>query len=133
MTALFGRVHVNRFLKGNYFSGLNVINLNSPLVKLLPIINMEQVATLISKGIPIWLQVPPNLKTLEELLCETILHQMVGSIHLDGTLRLRAPRLHQEKLFSHGWCGVLQQQNGEQEQAGAWRGWGRDTRHVLDL
>lgn len=43
MTALSGRVHVNRFLKGNYFSGLNVINLNSPLVKLLPIINMVQV------------------------------------------------------------------------------------------
>lgn len=55
MTALFGRVHVNRFLKGNYFSGLNVINLNSPLVKLLPVINMEQVATLISEGILIQL------------------------------------------------------------------------------
>lgn len=50
MTALSGRVHVNRFLKGNYFSGLNVINLNSPLVKLLPIINMEQVVILIEWG-----------------------------------------------------------------------------------
>lgn len=55
VTGLFGRVHVNRFLKGNYFSGLNVINLNSPLVKLLPVINMEQVATLISEGILIQL------------------------------------------------------------------------------
>lgn len=93
---------------------------------------MEQVATLISKGIPTRLQVPPDLKTLEEMPCETILHQRVGTVHLDVTLRLRAPRFHQEKLFSHGWCGVLQQ-NGEQEQEGAWRGWGRDTRHVLDL
>ena len=50
MTALSGRVHVNRFLKGNYFSGLNVIHLNSPLVKLLPIINMEQVVMLIECG-----------------------------------------------------------------------------------
>ena len=50
MTALSGRVHVNRFLKGNYFSGLNVINLNSLLVKLLPIINMEQVVILIKCG-----------------------------------------------------------------------------------
>ena len=41
--ALSGRVHVNRFLRGNYFSGLNVIHLNSPLVKLLPVINMVQV------------------------------------------------------------------------------------------
>lgn len=63
-TALFGRVHVNRFLKGNYFSGLNVINLNSPLVKLLPIINMEQVAMLISEGIPIQLQVSPPVRNL---------------------------------------------------------------------
>lgn len=61
VTALFGRVHVNRFLKGNYFSGLNVINLNSPLVKLLPVINMEQVATLISEGILIQLQVFPSI------------------------------------------------------------------------
>lgn len=61
VTALFGRVHVNRFLKGNYFSRLNVINLNSPLVKLLPIINMEQVAMLISEGIPIQLQVSPPI------------------------------------------------------------------------
>lgn len=61
MTALFGRVHVNRFLKGNYFSGLNVINLNSLLVKLLPVINMEQVATLISEGILIQLQVFPSI------------------------------------------------------------------------
>lgn len=50
--ALFGRVHVNRFLKGNYFSRLNVINLNSPLVKSLPIINTEQAAIPISEGIP---------------------------------------------------------------------------------
>lgn len=61
MTALFGRVHVNRFLKGNYFSGLNVINLNSPLLKLLSVINMEQVATLISEGILIQLQVFPSI------------------------------------------------------------------------
>lgn len=61
MTALFGRVHINRFLKGNYFSGLNVINLNSLLVKLLPVINMEQVATLISEGILIQLQVFPSI------------------------------------------------------------------------
>lgn len=46
VTALFGRVHVNRFLKGNYFSGLNVINLNSPLVKLLPVITVGEVAML---------------------------------------------------------------------------------------
>lgn len=52
MTALSGRVHVNRFLKGNYFSSLNVINLNSPLVKLLPIINMEQLVILIECGTP---------------------------------------------------------------------------------
>lgn len=64
VTALFGRVHVNRFLKGNYFSGLNVINLNSPLVKLLPIINMEQVAMLISEGIPIQLHVSPPVQNL---------------------------------------------------------------------
>lgn len=64
MTALFGRVHVNRFLKGNYFSGLNVINLNSPLVKLLPMINMEQVAALISEGIPIRRQVSPSISNL---------------------------------------------------------------------
>lgn len=51
VTALFGRVHVNRFLKGNYFSRLNVINLNSPLVKSLPIINTEQFEMLISEGI----------------------------------------------------------------------------------
>lgn len=51
VTALFGRVHVNRFLKGNYFSRLNVINLNSPLGKSLPIINTAQVAMLISEGI----------------------------------------------------------------------------------
>lgn len=61
MTALFGRVHVNRFLKGNYFSGLNVINLNSPLLKLLSVINMEQVAMLISEGILIQLQVFPSI------------------------------------------------------------------------
>lgn len=61
VTALFGRVHVNRFLKGNYFSGLNVINLNSPLVKLLSVINMEQVAMLISEGILIQLQVFPSI------------------------------------------------------------------------
>lgn len=52
VTALFGRVHVNHFLKGNYFSRLNVINLNSPLVKSWPIINMEQAAIPISEGIP---------------------------------------------------------------------------------
>lgn len=50
VTALFGRVHVNRFLKGNYFSGLNVINLNSPLVKLLPIITTGEVAMLSPEG-----------------------------------------------------------------------------------
>lgn len=50
MMALSGKVHVNRFLKGNYFSGPNVINLNSPLVKLFPIINMEQVVILTESG-----------------------------------------------------------------------------------
>lgn len=51
MPALSGRAHVNRFLRGNHFSSLNVINLNSPLVKLLPIINMEQLVILIECGI----------------------------------------------------------------------------------
>lgn len=127
VTALFGRVHVNRFLKGNYFSGLNVINLNSPLVKLLPIINMEQVAMLISEGIPIQLQVfPRRLKPLEELLRESTLHPRVGTVHPDGTLRSRAPRFHHENVFSCCRHGVLQHQNCEQEQDAARRGWGRD-------
>lgn len=68
--ALFGRVHVNRFLKGNYFSRLNVINLNSPLVKSLPIINMEQAVIPISEGIPSrWHSSVPPLHTTKGTTC----------------------------------------------------------------
>lgn len=68
--ALFGRVHVNRFLKGNYFSRLNVINLNSPLVKSLPIINMKQAAIPISEGIPSrWHSSVPPLHTTKGTTC----------------------------------------------------------------
>lgn len=52
---------------------------------------MEQVAVLISEGIPIQLQVfPRHLKPLEELLCESTLRPRVGTVHPDITLRLRA-------------------------------------------